>query len=318
MADHGFAGLHWPVECGGRGLTKAHTAVWYEECARLAVTPYLNLQGLVLAGQAILRSGTDAQRRTLLPGTLTGETLWCQLFSEPGAGSDLASLQTTAAIDGDRFVVNGQKVWTSNAQFAEQAIMMARTDPTTPGHRGISFFVIDMGLPGIDVRPLRQMTGDAEFCEVFLDDVAVPADALLGPLHGGWQVAMDVLQDERGSGGSSGLISLERRLSQLRTLTADSPALRLQLVRLLERGMALKAMLMRSDGGPAAASAGKLMRSEIEFDAQALEVALLGAAGTVDGAHLRPFLYSPGMKLGGGTSEIQRNIIAERILGLPR
>lgn len=318
MFDHGYAGLHWPVEFGGRGLDRTYTAVWLEECARLAVTPYLNLQGLVLAGNAILRNGTDEQRRCHLPGTLTGETLWCQLFSEPNAGSDLASLQTSATIDGERFVVNGQKVWTSNGQFAEKAILMARTDPESAGHHGISFFVIDMHLPGIDVRPLRQMTGDAEFCEVFLDDVVLPADALLGALHGGWQVSMEVLQDERGSSGSASLISLERRLSHLRSLNTDNPALADQLVRLLVRGNALKAMLLRSDGGPGAAAAGKLMRSELEFDAQLLEVALRGADSMVAGPHLRPFLYAPGMKLGGGTSEIQRNIIAERILGLPR
>ncbi len=318
VAAAGFAGIHWPTELGGRGLTRTYTAVWMEECARFGVSPYLNLQGLVLAGEAILRSGTDEQRRRYLPATLTGEILWCQLFSEPNAGSDLASLQTTAIPDGDRFVVNGQKVWTSNGQFAEHAILMARTNPDEPGHRGISFFLVDMHSPGIDVRPLRQMTGDAEFCEVFLDDVVIPADGLLGPLHGGWRVAMEVLQDERGSSGSAGLIGLERRLAQLRELSSDDPVHTDALMQLLSRGLALKAMMLRSDGGPASAAAGKLMRSELEFDAQLLEVQLRGAEALLAGPRLRPFLYAPGMKLGGGTSEIQRNIIAERILGLPR
>src|SRR5690606_7941470 len=190
---------------------------------RASVTPYLNLQGLVLAGEAILRSGTDEQRRRYLPPTLTGEILWCQLFSEPGAGSDLASLTTTAVRDGDHFVVNGQKVWTSNGAFADDGSLMARTDPDEPGHRGIAFVLVDMRTPGIDVRPLRQITGDAEVCEVFLDDVVVRADGVLGPLHGGWRVAMEVLQDERGSSGSSGIIGLERRLAQLRQLSSDDP-----------------------------------------------------------------------------------------------
>ena len=174
MHGAGFAGLHWPTEHGGRGLSRAHTTVWLEECARAEVSPYLNLQGVVLAGEAILRSGTDEQQAAHLPGTANGETLWCQLFSEPDAGSDLASLRTTAVEDGDRFIVNGQKVWSSNAQFAEKAILMARTDPEAPAHRGISFFLIDMDLPGIEVRPITQMTGDQEFCEVFLTDVEIP------------------------------------------------------------------------------------------------------------------------------------------------
>ncbi len=177
----GFAGLHWPVEHGGRGLGRAHTAVWLEECARAQVSPYLNLQGLVLAGEAILRSGTDEQRRRYLPPTLTGELLWCQLFSEPGAGSDLTSLATSAVGDGESYRIDGTKIWSSNAQHAEYGILLARTDPQQRGHRGISFFLLDMATPGVEVRPIRQMTGDAEFCEVFLDGVAVPRTSRLGP-----------------------------------------------------------------------------------------------------------------------------------------
>ena len=204
MHDAGYAGLHWPTAFGGRGLTREHTAVWSEECAKAQVQPFLNLQGIILAAEAIMRHGTHEQRARFLPPTVSGEILWCQLFSEPDAGSDLASLQTTAVRDGDHYVVNGQKVWCSNAQFAEFGILLARTDPATPGHRGISFFLLDLRSPGVDVRPLTQMTGDQEFCEVFLTDVEVPTDALLGPEHGGWQVAMEVLGDERGSAGAAG------------------------------------------------------------------------------------------------------------------
>ena len=302
MFDAGFAGLHWPVEYGGRGFTRQHTAVWAEECATARVQNMLNLQGIVLAGEAILRSGTEEQKRRFLPGTLSGEILWCQLFSEPEAGSDLASLRTSAVRDGDRYVVNGQKVWCSNGQHAEFGILLARTNPDEPGHRGISFFLLDMHTPGVEVRELRQMTGDAEFCEVFMTDVSTPADSLLGPEHGGWLVAMQVLQDERGSSGSAGLIGLERRLASLAALESDDPATADELARLLARGLALKAMLMRSGGGPAAASAAKLMRTELEFDAELLETKLRGAQAMLADERTARFLYAPGMKIAGGSS----------------
>ncbi len=316
MADHGFAALHWPVEVGGRGLTRAHTSVWAEECARAEVSPYLNLQGIVLAGEAILRSGTDAQRAHHLPPTATGEVLWCQLFSEPEAGSDLASLRTAAVADGDGFVVTGQKTWCSNGQLAERGILMARTGG--PGHRGISFFLVDMDLPGIEVRPLRQMTGDAEFTEVFMDEVRIPGDALLGPLDGGWGVGMGVLGDERGSSDASGLIGLDRRLARLASMAAGDPVERDRLAGVLMRGHALRSVLVRADGGPGAGSAAKLLRTELESDASRLAVDLAGAEGMLEGGPTTGFLYSPGMRIAGGSSEIQRNIIGERVLGLPR
>ena len=186
--EAGWAGLHWPTQYGGRGLTTAHTAVWFEECAKARVAPYLNLQGLVLAGGAIMKFGTDAQKEKFLRPTLSGDILWCQLFSEPDAGSDLAGLATVAERDGDQYRVTGQKVWSSNAQFAEYGILMARTDPDAPKHKGISFFLFDMTAPGVEVRPLKQATGDSEFCEVFLDGAPMPTDALLGPEHDGWNV----------------------------------------------------------------------------------------------------------------------------------
>jgi len=318
MFDAGFAGIHWPVEYGGRGLTRRHTGVWAEECAKAQVQPMLNLQGIVLAGEAILRSGTEHQKRRFLRPTLSGEILWCQLFSEPNAGSDLAGLQASAVRNGDHYVVNGQKVWCSNGQFAEFGILLARTDRDEPGHRGISFFLLDMYAPGVEVRELRQMTGDAEFCEVFLTDAVTPVDSLLGPEHGGWAVAMQVLQDERGSSGAAGLISLERRLAHLASLRSTDPVHADSVLRLLVRGHALKAMLQRSGAGPAAASAAKLLRTELEFDAEVLQMSLAGADAMLTSDRTDRFLYAPGMKIAGGSSEIQRNIIAERILGLPR
>jgi len=317
--EHGFAGIHWPAEHGGRGLTRAHTVVWYEECARAAVAPYVNLQGIVLAGEAVLRSGTDAQRHQFLRPTISAEILWCQLFSEPGAGSDLAGLETTADLDGDRYVVNGQKVWTSNGDLAHFGILMARTDRELPKHKGISFFLLDMSLPGVEVRPLRQMTGDAEFCEVFLTDVPMPADALLGPVNGGWGVAMEVLQDERGSVGQAGVIDLERRLERLRRRAgADDLVARDQVARLLARGGALRALMLRRAGQAGVAPVTKLARSELDFSAVLVETALVGAAAMLHGDTTERLLSSPGMRIAGGTSEIQRNIIGERVLGLPR
>jgi alkylation response protein AidB-like acyl-CoA dehydrogenase len=318
MADAGFAGIHWPVAYGGRGLSRSHTAAWLEECARAQVSPYLNLQGLVLAGEAILRSGTDEQRGRFLPPTLTGELLWCQLFSEPGAGSDLTSLTTSAVADGDRYVVDGAKVWSSNAQHADHGILLARTDPAQQGHRGISFFLLDMATPGVEVRPIRQMTGDQEFCAVFLDGVAVPAAARLGPENDGWRVATEVLLDERGSSGA-GLVSLERRLDHLRTQAGQRPAQRDTLLRLYVRGQALRMLLVRGgDGGPAASSSAKLLRTELEFDIELALATLRGPDALLAGPATDRFLYAPGMRIAGGTSEIQRNIIGERVLGLPR
>ena len=186
LLDAGFAGIHWPAAHGGRGLTAEHEGVWLEECARANVPPFINMVGFVLAGQGIQRYGTDGQKAEHLGPILEADRLWCQLFSEPEAGSDLGSLRTTAQPDGDGWVVNGQKVWCSGGRFSDWGILMARTDPDLPKHKGISFFLVDMHADGVEARPLRQMTGDAEFDEVFFTDLHLPATALLGPEHGGW------------------------------------------------------------------------------------------------------------------------------------
>ncbi|WP_419553540.1 acyl-CoA dehydrogenase family protein [Candidatus Poriferisodalis sp.] len=317
--DGGWAGLHWPAACGGRGLSRDHTGVWREECERAAVAPYLNLQGIVLAGEAIMRTGTDRQREQFLRPTLTGEMLWCQLFSEPGAGSDLGGLGTSAVPDGNRFVLNGQKVWSSNAQFAEYGILMARTEPDAPKHRGISFFLLDMKLPGVEVRPIQQMTGDREFCEVFFDDVSMPADALLGERGGGWGVAMAVLEDERGGAGASGVISLRKRLSKMITAAGETgPLGRQSLADLLARGSALAALMELHGADPRMAPVAKLANSELGYDEVEIGAGLRGADAMLAGTETEAFLYAPGMRIAGGTSEIQRNIIGERVLGLPR
>ena len=305
--DAGFAGVDWPAEYGGRGLSAEHAAAWSEECARAGVAAYMNFQGIVLACGAIRRFGTPEQQARYLDATLRADIVWCQLFSEPGAGSDLASLTTRAEPDGDGWRVTGQKVWSSTAQLAQHAILLARTDPDDRGHRGISFFLFDMASPGVEVRPIVQMTGDSEFCEVFLDDAPVPADGLLGALHGGWGVTMSVLADERAAVGATG-IALERRLAELPPDATD----------IRSAGGAVARLLARSNGAAELGPLTKLALTELDSRMVAARLDALGANGMIVSDATEPFLYAPGMKLGGGTSEIQRNLIGERLLGLPR
>jgi len=315
----GWAGIHWPEEHGGRGLTPEHTAAWTTECAIAEVPPWINMVGVVLTGGSILAFGTPEQQRTHLRGILEAEQVWCQLFSEPGAGSDLASLSCRAERDGDTWVVTGQKVWCSNGRVADRGILLARTDPDAPRHAGISFFLVDMASPGIEVRPLRQMTGGSEFDEVFLDEVRLPPDALLGPLHGGWGVAMATLTNERGYIGSAG-ISLARRLDAIAAMDgADTAVTRDRLAELVTRGRALQAMGRRQ--GPVAsvaASLAKLGVTELLFDAAILEADLAGADSMLAGGASARVLGAPGGRIAGGTTQVQKNIIGERLLGLPK
>lgn len=317
----GKAGIHWPVEFGGQGLTAAHQAQWLYECALVGVPGVFNMVGLVLAGGALQKFGTPEQQRLHLEATLRADHVWCQLFSEPGAGSDLGSLSTRAERDGDRFIVNGQKVWCSGGRYSNWGILMARTNFDAPKHEGISFFLMDMNLPGIDIRPLKQMTGESEFDEVFFTDVSLPADALLGPLHGGWGVGMAVLTSERGHIGTS-VISLERRLESISRLAEGrdlSPTERQELVRLLSRGTAFKAMAQRQ--GPIASTAASLMKlgiTDMMFDTAMLRAGISGAAALLEGPDAFGVLSAPGGRIAGGTSQVQRNIIGERLLGLPR
>jgi alkylation response protein AidB-like acyl-CoA dehydrogenase len=315
----GWSGIHWPVEHGGRGLSAEHQAAWLLECARAGVPPMLNMVGLVLAGGAILRYGTPQQQASHLRATLAADQVWCQLFSEPGAGSDLGSLTTRAEADGDRFVVNGQKVWCSGGRVSNWGILMARTDREAPKHEGISFFLCPMDAPGVETRPLRQMTGGAEFDEVFLTDVELPAENLLGPLHGGWRVAMDVLTQERGHIGTA-VISLQRRLEQISSLGDErelSAVQRDRLAGLIATGTAYRSLAQRA--GAQATTASSLLKlgiTEMMFDVAVLRAdaprsMLLDAAAAA-------VLAAPGGRIAGGTSQVQRNVIGERLLGLPR
>ena len=319
LFDAGFAGITWPVEHGGQGLSPDHGGAWITECALAQVPPFLNMVGCVLTGGAVMAFGTPEQQAEHLRPILTGERIWCQLFSEPDAGSDLASLSTRAVRDGDEWVVDGQKVWCSNGRVADRGILMARTDADARPHKGISFFLIDMASPGVELRPLRQMNGDAEFDEVFLSEVRLPADALLGPLNEGWMVGMSALTNERGYIGASG-ISLKRRLDSMLALGGDLDALDQQeLAELWIRGTALWAMGRRQ--GPVASvlgSVAKLGTTELMFDTALLRSSLAGPEAMLDGDAAYGLTSAPGARIAGGTSQIQRHIIGERILGLPK
>lgn len=318
LYDAGFAGIDWPTEYGGRGLTSAHTMAWREAAAEVETPAVLNMVGLILTAGALLTFGTEHQKATHLPLTVTGERVWCQMFSEPDAGSDLASLTTKAERDGDVWRVNGRKVWTSAGHAADWGILMARTKALSeaPKHEGISFFVVDMHTPGLQTRPLRQMTGSEEFDEVTLDDVQLPADALLGPEHGGWGVAMGALTRERGFIGG-GAKALRRRLVTLLQHEGASKAETNRRVLAYTKGRTLEMLSQRQ--GPTASVASSLAKLGLAELAMELASARATAAGDMlctpasDGV-----VTAPGARLGGGTSEVQRNIIGERLLGLPR
>ena len=321
----GFAGIHWPAEHGGLGLTPEHTAAWILACAEAEAPPFLNMVGHVLTAGALLRFGTPEQQAAHLPSIASGEAVWCQLFSEPGAGSDLASLTTRAVRDGDHYVVSGQKVWCSNGRVADRGICLARTGPAEDHagprrHKGISFFLVDMHSPGVDVRPLRQMTGGSEFDEVFLDEVRVPADRLLGPDGEGWSVAMAALTNERGHIGSAS-ISLRRRLDRMAAelASAGGAVARDAVVSLVARGEALAALGNRQGAvASVASSLSKLGVTELLFDAAIARVDTAGAAAMLDGPAAQGLLGAPAGRIAGGTTQVQKNIIGERILGLPK
>jgi alkylation response protein AidB-like acyl-CoA dehydrogenase len=318
----GWAGIDWPVEHGGRGLSPAYRAEWVRQCALAGVPPFINMVGIVLAGGSTILFGSDAQRAEHLRPTLAGEHIWCQLFSEPGAGSDLAALSTKAVLDGDEYVVTGQKVWCSGGRYSNWGILVARTDADAPRHKGLSFFLFDMSLPGVTVRPLRQMTGGAEFDEVFFDDVRMPASALLGPLNEGWRVAMATLTNERGSIGSAS-ISLGRRVDRmiesLRSTADVGDVERDRIADLVARGRALT--MLGSRQGPVASTAASLLKlgiTELSFDSAELRASMQGPeAMLMTDESARALLAAPGGRIAGGTSQIQRNLIGERLLGLP-
>lgn len=317
--DAGFAGIHWPVEYGGRGLTIEHHRAWAEECQAAGVPSILNMVGLVLTAGSVMGFGTEEQKASHLPETVRGERVWCQLFSEPGAGSDLASLATRAVQDGDTWIVNGQKVWCSGGRASDWGILLARTESDAKKHEGISFFVVDMKSPGIEVRPLRQMTGEAEFDEVFFTDVELPADALIGNRGQGWMIAMATLTNERGHIGGSGKAIARALDEMLERGTHLGPVERDRLMRLYSAGRAYLLMAERQGSQASAASSlAKLAMTLFRFDLAEFRADTDGAEAMLDGPGSKGLMAAPGGWFGGGTSQVQRNIIGERVLGLPR
>src|SRR5437773_11897609 len=285
--EAGYLALAWPREWGGRGADVMRQTIVNEEMVRARAPGLIGLLGISMVGPTLIQHGSEEQRRRHLPSILTAAEIWCQGYSEPGSGSDLASLRTRAELRGDEFVVNGQKVWTSNAQFADWIFCLVRTDPDAPKHRGISYLLIDMKSPGITVRPLVQMTGDAGFNEVFFEDVHVPRANLVGGLHQGWQVANSTLRHERNMLGSSArtqqLLHAVQRLARRRG-TADDGAVRQRLADLAIRVEAMRlhayreltdAARGRPPGLPALVT--KLVSTELNHDLAALALDLLGA-----------------------------------------
>ncbi|MBX3276968.1 MAG: acyl-CoA dehydrogenase [Acidobacteria bacterium] len=345
LSDAGWAGIAWPKEYGGRGAGVNEQLIFTEEMARAKAPNLMNVSiGIELVGPALMHHGAEAQRRRYLPKILSAEEVWCQGFSEPGAGSDLASLQTRAVIDGDRFIVTGQKVWTSWAEYSDHCILLVRTDASAPRHKGISCLLVDMRSPGITVRPTRQITGETEFSEVFFDGVAVPRENLVGEINGGWGVAMTVLMHERGTSAIGYQIRLRSELDELmelakriekngRPASAD-PLIQQKLaqsfieVEILKYNIYRSATQIARNGSPGPESSIiKLFWSEMDRRQKEVAMELMGlrsqlvrgSKGAVDhGRWQRAFLWSRAGTIYAGSSEIQRNIIAERVLGLPR
>jgi len=341
----GWNGIHWPTKYGGRGATLIEQAIFAEEMARARAPDGLNIIGRNLVGTTLLHHGTEAQRERFLPTILSGEEVWCQGFSEPNAGSDLASVRCQAVLQGDHFVVNGRKIWTSFAQYAQWCILLARTDSHLPKHQGISFLLVDMSSPGISIRPLQQISAESEFNETFFENVRVPVGNLVGEVNGGWRIAMTTLAYERGPEDSLARQvrfkqELDRLLQALCSLrqgsghALDNPVIRDKLARAIAENeiMRLNALrhfsrTLRGKPRGAEASMGKLYWSHAAQNMYETALEALGPLAPIsggdplsvaDGRYQLSYLHSRAFTIYSGTSEIQRNIIAERMLGLPK
>jgi alkylation response protein AidB-like acyl-CoA dehydrogenase len=342
LYEAGYLAMGWPQEYGGRGADVVEQTIVNEELVLARAPTLIGLLGVQMVGPTLIQHGTDEQRRRFLPPMLTAEEIWCQGYSEPGSGSDLASLKTRAELVGDEFIVNGQKVWTSNAQYSAWMFCLVRTDPNAPKHRGISYLLIDMQSPGITVRPLIQMTGDPGFNEVFFENVRVPRRNLVGELNQGWVVANATLAHERNMLGSTtrtqqmfnSLLRLARQQNRHGRPAAEDPVIRQRLADLMIRVESMKyhafrqltdSIKKRSPG--IGASVNKLVSTELNHDISALAMELMGSFGPLgrSSRHVRDrgvwpyeFMFTLGLVIGGGTSQIQKNIISERGLGMPR
>jgi len=344
LSDAGYAGLAWPVEFGGRGLAVTQQLVYLEEYAR-ADAPYIsvNFVGLMHAGPSLIAEGNDEQRSFHLPRILRGESVWCQGFSEPGAGSDLASLRTRAVRDGDHYVVSGQKIWCTRAHVADYCELLVRTDANAPKHKGISWLILDMKSPGVEVRPMKTIDGESHFCELFLDEVRIPVSNRVGAENDGWRVTNVTLRFERGTAFAQHIITLRSQVRKLVALAKsrgtgagsgwESDAVRAKVGRLEASVEALWRMTQmciseaERTGAPAIfGSAVKLRYSELAQEISDLAMRLVGepivgrtdVPGSPTAEIVREYLWSLQYTIAAGTSQIQRNLIAERILGLPK
>jgi alkylation response protein AidB-like acyl-CoA dehydrogenase len=342
MHSGGWVGISWPKEYGGRGATLTQQLIYNEEMAAANTPQLVNGLGIMLVGPTIIHWGTEEQKKRYVPKILSGEEIWCQGYSEPGSGSDVASLQTRAIEEGDYFIVNGQKVWTSDAHHADWCILLVRTDPSAPKHKGISYVLVDTHSPGVTVRPLAQITGDANFNEVFFEDVKVPRKNLIGEKNQGWQVAITTLMFERsGIGGGRDLLGQVRELADLARAVRsngktawDDSSVRQKISGFAGEALALKytgfrQLTRRLKGLPPGpeGSVLKLGTSELNLKMSKFAMELLGpyaqlefkAPFAVDrGIWSYRMLASRALTIAGGTSEIQHNIIGERVLGLPK
>jgi alkylation response protein AidB-like acyl-CoA dehydrogenase len=339
LYDAGYAGINWPKEYGGRGATPTEHLIYLEESER-AKAPYVgvNFVGLLHAGPTLIAEASDEQRQEHLPRILRGEEVWCQGFSEPNAGSDLASLRCRAVRDGDDYVINGQKIWTSHAEVADYCELIVRTDPDAPKHKGITWLIVPMNAPGIELRPLRTLVGSTEFSEVFFDDVRVPVANRVGEENDGWRVAMVTFSFERGTAFVSDVVTSMVLLHELADLARKRPVwddagLRREIGQLSAELDALWALIKRNvseatrDGVPGVgASVFKLRFSEVRQRLGDLAIRVLGRGSLAmsdigeqgSGAFVEDKLNALSYTIAAGTSQIQRNIVAERILGLPK
>jgi alkylation response protein AidB-like acyl-CoA dehydrogenase len=326
IADAGYAAIAWPTEYGGRGAGLLEQVVLAEEVDRAQAPPPLNPIGITNIAPAILQFGTEDQKRTLLPPMLRGDEIWCQGFSEPDAGSDLASLSTRAERDGDHYVVTGQKVWSTLGHVADRCELLVRTDPTAPRHAGITCLLVDLRAPGVEVRPLVTLTGETEFAEVFFTEVRVPVTDRLGDEHAGWTVAMTTLANERG-GVAALHLGTRRKIRDLLATpeaAAADPATRRALARLHAQGEGLKVLADRAISGALhgrshgpESSLAKLVWSDTEQELTRAAVRLFGMdalTGSRGADHLGALAFS----IAGGTTQVNKNIVATRLLGLPR
>jgi alkylation response protein AidB-like acyl-CoA dehydrogenase len=338
LHDGGYAGLNWPVEYGGRGLPASQQLVYLEEYAASGA-PYvgINFVGTAHAGPTLIAEGTEAQRAVHLPRILRGETVWCQGFSEPEAGSDLASLRTRAVREGDEYVVSGQKIWSTRAHVADYCELLVRTDPEARKHKGISWLILDMRSPGVEVRPMRTIDGESHFCEMFLDEVRIPVADRVGAENDGWRVTNVTLRFERGTAFAQHIITLRTQLRRLVGLARrqggwDDTGLRRHVGRLDARIDGLWRMTQRcvteaeATGLPSPlGSAVKLGYSELGQEIATLGMRLLGRRAlasdgpeTDEARVVHDYLWAFQNTIAAGTSQIQRNLIAERILGMPK